>query len=136
MYQKQKLYTDNNSITTATSGMIYGSQWDQVMIWMRGVKNPNASNKPFILNSMGMGNYIGVYPMKTGVNDYKVNNIYDLAGNVIEWTQEVSRGDPYYGGEYDERVPRGGYFYVPYGRSRYKIHKRISTYRHSYLWWI
>ena len=38
---------------------------------------------------MGKGNYNSDSIIKTGSNDnYKMNNIYDLAGNAIEWTME------------------------------------------------
>ena len=44
--------------------------------------------------------------IKTGTNDeYRIKNIYDLAGNVLEWTMEMSTAD--------ERVPRGGNYYGP-----------------------
>lgn len=115
MYDKQKGLTNGNII----SSMIWGSQYDQVMLWMKEVPNPNASSKPFyILDSTSMGNYynVAVYDseganiikvvgtgakLNTGVTTFtKVKNVYDLAGNVNEWTMETY--------DTDSRVQRGG----------------------------
>ena len=101
MYSSQKAYkTANISTSTVTSSMIWGSQWDQIMIWMRGVKNTkNTTNgKFYVTNAVGMGNYgtgdsdTGTSgPVATGNRDeYKVKNVYDLAGNVYDWTLEAS----------------------------------------------
>lgn len=41
-------------------------------------------------NSTVKGNYKADTIIKTGINDnYKMNNIYDLAGNAIKWTMEL-----------------------------------------------
>ena len=81
--------------------MIWGSQWDQIMIWMKEVKNTkNTTNgQYYITNSLGMGNYgtgddsdtSTSSPVSTGKREeYKVKNVYDLAGNVYDWTLEAS----------------------------------------------
>ena len=90
-----------NNETGATSTLIYGTQWDAAMTFLSDVTNPNASNKPYIQDSTGMGNYSGGGGLKT-TGQYAVKNIYDLAGNVLEWTME----------KYDSsnRVVRGGYY--------------------------
>ena len=85
--------------TTAKSTLIYGTQWDAAMTFLSDVTNPNASNKPYIQDSTGMGNYSGGGGLKT-TGQYAVKNIYDLAGNVYEWTME--KFDSY------SRVQRGG----------------------------
>lgn len=90
------------------SHMIWGSQWDQIMIWLKDLKNPLAgTNKYYILNSTNMGNYLNTeikdedgssikkageaFRFKTGELDgTKVKNIYDLAGNAWEWTMEAN----------------------------------------------
>ena len=108
MYAQQKIYSKLalGSSTTATSSMIWGSQWDQIMIWMKEVKNTN-KNSYYVINSLTMGNF-GTSddsysdtsnPAATGCFDVK--NIYDLAGNVFDWTLEA------YGT--DSRVKRGSY---------------------------
>ena len=99
MYAQQKNYSKLalGSTTTKTSSMIWGSQWDQVIIWMKNVEN-KTKNSYYVVNSLGMGNY-GTSddtdtntsaPAKTGNSEnYKVKNIYDMAGNVRDWTLEA-----------------------------------------------
>ena len=62
----------------------------------------------FVRNSTGKGNYSDSdsnnNPAKTGDTNYTAysqKNIYDLAGNIFEWTVEA--------GSSDGRVVRGGY---------------------------
>ncbi len=121
MYAQQKKYSEIADISNqSTSSMIWGSQWDQIMIWMKNVKNNKdvkTINSYYILNSIGMGNYkINADGSKksqerieaTGKSeDYKVKNIYDLAGNLNDWTLEAysthsraSRGGEYRNGTY------------------------------------
>ena len=101
MYAQQKNYSKLalGTSTTATSSMIWGSQWDQIMIWMKEVKNTvNTTNgEYYIINSVGMGNY-NVSGVDDGYSDtdapaptgcFDVKNVYDLAGNVYNWTLEA-----------------------------------------------
>ena len=77
----------SNHYSTVTSTLIYGVQGDAVMRWMENIPNPNVEGKTYIQDSTGMGYYgYSVPPTTTGY--YAVNNIYDLAGNVWEWTME------------------------------------------------
>ena len=105
MYIQQKNYDDlklSNS-TNVKSSMIWGSQWDQIMIWMREVQNTvdTTNGNYYITNSVGMGNFgIGdvdtstLEPVATGnIEAYSVRNVYDLAGNVYEWTLEACNTD-------------------------------------------
>ncbi len=107
MYAQQKLYSSKANITL-TSSMIWGSQWDQIMIWMRTVSNETtyAGTRPFyVINSQGMGNF-GTSAGGTGsianTGYYAVKNIYDLAGNVYDWTLEAYNANI--------RIPRGGVY--------------------------
>ena len=98
MYAQQKSYS-NLALTNSasiTSSMIWGSQWDQIMIWMRGIRN-ESQNSYYVINAVGMGNY-GTgdddtntsAPVATGNREaYNVKNIYDLAGNVYDWSLEA-----------------------------------------------
>ncbi len=102
MYAQQGNYAnlvfgENSKIT---SSMIWGSQWDQILIWMREKENTiNKTNgKYYVTNGLGMGNYNGDddgwnerSEAPTGYQEnYKVKNIYDMAGNMREWTLEYS----------------------------------------------
>ena len=103
--------TANNYISVAST-LIYGVQWDAIMAWIepryKDASNEEAliAEKNFVANSEGRGNYneTGSYNgslATTGSKEeYAVNNIYDLAGNVAEWTMESY-------GHY-ARINRGG----------------------------
>lgn len=113
------------------SSMIYGSQWDQIMIWMKEVKNTEDNSKYYILDSSYMGNYntssggTGKKQVSGYKNAYGVKQIFDLGGNLRDWTTEaystsrrVLRGGAYSsdgssipaGGRYDDG-PEGTYSY-------------------------
>ena len=101
-----------NHYTTVTSTLMYGIQWDAVMKWIEDIPNPNVEGKTYIQDSTGMGwysdNYLEGNPEHlTGIDldggKNKVKNIYDLAGNIREWTMEsyydtgrFTRGGSYY----------------------------------------
>ena len=99
-------FAEENNYKAVQSTLIYGVQWDAVMNWMNDIENSSATStdKKYIIDSTGMGWYSGV--SKTGIDlnggKNQVKKIYDLAGNVYEWTME----------SYDTnfRVPRGGYY--------------------------
>ena len=92
-----------NNYATVTSTLCYGVQWDAVMKWLENIPNLNAIGalKNYIQDSTKMGYYDYSAPTTTGY--YDVNNIYDLAGNVFEWTMESynTNGRVYRGGHYD-----------------------------------
>ncbi len=88
----------------AVSTLVYGVQWDATVRFLK-------TNYPAIeKDSAGYGNYStydssGVFVksevINTGSNDsYKLNNIYDIAGNCSEWTMEAY--------SYSNRIIRGG----------------------------
>ncbi len=89
-----------------TSTMIWGAQWDETMNWLKNTKfkgNESAVDS----DSSSWGNYKDVSvkasdgeteikasgtstKLETGITTYTMaNNIYDLAGNYYEWTQEA-----------------------------------------------
>ena len=88
MYKKAKGIAVNDN---ATSSMIWGSQWDAAMRWM--YNSGNEEKKKYTYDSTGKGNYSGTngnQPIATGsIEAYAVNNIYDMAGNVNDWTIEA-----------------------------------------------
>ena len=117
MYAEQKIYkslvlTESENVT---SSIIWGSQWDQIMIWMKSepskYTDSTYTGKFYVTNAVNMGNfgtisgvddgYIG--PVPTGYSEsYKVKNVFDLAGNVNDRTLETD--DVVY------RVGRGGFY--------------------------
>ncbi len=101
VYLSQSMYPNHKSVV---STLCYGVQWDATMNFVATEKD--------ITDSVLWGNYSdsqgdatsgsGTSNMqyKTGVNSaWKAKNIYDLAGNVSEWTMEANASS---------RVDRGG----------------------------
>ncbi len=112
MYKKCKeLKGNNNKVETS---MILGSQWDRTLMWL---VESGDKTKEQICNSRDWGNYYDstgeaeagngtIRP--TGYSEsWKANNIYDLAGNVYDWTMEANSSN--------NRVLRGGYYYCSGG---------------------
>ena len=95
-YKKEKeLYASSSSVV---SSMIWGCEWDAALRWI----DTNPANGNYVTDSTGKGNYSGTIAA-TGSNPaYKVNNIYDMAGNVYDWTIEAVSTS--------SRVVRGGYY--------------------------
>lgn len=88
-----------NNYTSVTSTLMYGVQWDAIIKWLENIENPNSTDGlKFIQDSTNMGWYSNNYQSgnprrQTGIDLDKnksncVNNVYDLAGNVREWTME------------------------------------------------
>ena len=107
-------FDTNNSYLSVKSTLVYGVQWDFIMKWMEDIENSHSTGslKKYIQDSTEMGwykdNYLdGNVEHLTGIDlkneKNKVKNIYDLAGNVREWTMEsyldtgrFARGGDYY----------------------------------------
>ena len=68
--------------------MVWGCQYDQMMLWMKANNIAVESSKPIenaSKNSGKNGREVG----ETGIVETdKVNNIYDLLGNGIDWSLE------------------------------------------------
>ena len=78
--------------TNVTTTMIWGSQWDATMRWM--YESGDLNKKIYTYNSDGKGNYNSDAIIPTGtIEEYSVNNIYDMAGNVVDWTIEANTDD-------------------------------------------
>ena len=94
--QLARSFAGENGYKTVTSTLCYGVQWDAALKWI----DPNYTG--FAKDSSGKGYYDESSPTTTGYHAEK--KIYDLAGNVWEWTMEsydtgyrVFRGGDYYG---------------------------------------
>ena len=98
LYAKQKDFATSNS--RVESSMIWGSQYDAMLKWI--LLNEQSEK---ILNS-DEGNHSGTVANTGAYNNGSdiINNIYDLDGNVREWTLENS------GDTTKNRVSRGGNF--------------------------
>ena len=106
--QTTAITASSNMKSEINSHLIYGVEWDSILQWLldsQATIGAEASGTKTITiddiqsDSRSWGNYInatgeaatnaGDAPEPGGTNEYwKVNNIYDLAGNVNEWTQE------------------------------------------------
>ena len=84
-YNKSKGVAANSNVTTS---MIWGCQWDAVMRWM--YNSGDNDKKTYTYDSTGKGNYSGSRKATGSDPEYAVNNIYDMAGNVLDWTIEAS----------------------------------------------
>ena len=77
------------------SDLLTGAAWDRTMDWIINQNNRGLTIRDIVLDSKSWGNYqdssfsatgTGSFAKTGAFGDYtKVNNIYDLAGNVKEW---------------------------------------------------
>ena len=124
MYDKQRKFAgknanmENNS-DIMQSSMIYGSQYDAMLNWMlKGSTETKAK-----LFATTNGNHNGSSAVGCGTYNSGsdvINNIYDLEGNVREWTQEVCDTDyrAYRGGRYNgSYAPVYRDYFIPYSTS-------------------
>ena len=137
LYKKCKELNASDKVETR---MIWGCQWDVTMNWLisSGAKTSNEVNK----DSSSWGNYNntsvkandGTTVLKANGTSAKLNtgkttftmanNIYDLAGNCLEWTQEAGSTSvrAYMGGYYNG----DGSFYPASDRNGYIPDRRDS----------
>ena len=104
MYEKcKKLKGSNKNVQT---GMIWGNQYDRTLMWL--IESGNKTKEQVIEDSKDWGNYENTTleyedssgsivtkttptRIPTGSSEFtKANNIYDLSGNVYDWTLEAS----------------------------------------------
>ena len=84
MYAKEKKYATQLTGTKIKSNMIYGSQWDATMRWFAKSKDSNVSTYPVNAQNGVNANYSGSIKPTGSVGS--VNNIYDMSGNVFDFT--------------------------------------------------
>ena len=119
MYKRCKNIKGAN--TNVETGMIWGNQWDRTLMWL--IETGSKTKEQIADDSTSWGNYYNATfeyvnssgstatknegsstRIPTGSAEYtKANNIYDLAGNVRDWTMEANSTDfrVYRGGNYD-----------------------------------
>ena len=118
LYQKEKEYSGQDKLKDVIgSSMIWGSQYDQIMIWMQGNGIDVTSSAP--TNLEGVTTSINT-TRKTGtVSTDKLNNIYDLLGNGYEWSLDVY--DSY------RHVCRGGNYFDNLSPSQRDVRYQTET---------
>lgn len=99
-----KKFEKNNSYSGVTASVMYGVQWDSMLRFIKNEKNN-------VNDSITWGNYPktileftdiygnsyqktseDVYLLRTGSSEQtKTKNIYDIAGNLAEWTMETTK---------------------------------------------
>ena len=103
--------TDTNYGVAST--LIYGTQWDTALKFIGAYDTGEANYDKYPTDSTEMGNYRGASgaddivsvsePAECGAREgFRQKNIYDMAGNVYEWTMEkYSTGRVLRGGDYN-----------------------------------
>ena len=97
-------FANQKGYSSVTSSLIYGVQWDAIMNFIDpAYATGSCAEDSFVRDSTDKGWYSQSGLTTTGSNaNYAVKNIYDLGGNVEEWTMEAYHTDG--------RVSRGGYY--------------------------
>ena len=116
LYNKAKTYAPENASQKVVSSMIWGSQYDAIMNWMKSNNINVTSTTPTDLSigttSKNTTRVTGGANNGQTVSKDKLSNIYDLLGNSLEWTQEA------YNTDFNNRVYRGGYYDISSAPSR------------------
>ena len=141
MYKRCKNIKGAN--TNVETGMIWGNQWDRTLMWL--IETGSKTKEQIADDSTSWGNYYNATfeyvnssgstatknegsstRIPTGSAEYtKANNIYDLAGNVRDWTMEASSSY--------SRVSRGGdYYYNGDGYPADNRYNYIPSYSFSF----
>ena len=107
-YQDSNLNSSNPYYTSksVTSSMIWGSQWDAMLNWML----KDEKTKDFVTSIVG--NRTGARSNTGQYGDDLAKNIFDLSGNVVEWTQEATSNNyrNYRGGSFLKTTDKYGIY--------------------------
>ncbi len=123
-YNLKKACTNVVSSSYAQSTMIYGNQWDEVMNWL--IETEEKTDSEVNSDSSSWGNYATDIKRTSGYSEsWKANNVYDLAGNCGEWTQEANYRYA--------RIGRGGSFQISMSKNdKASIRNTHGTYHNEY----
>ena len=122
----KRMYEKN---TTIVSHLTYGIEWDATLDWM--LRTGTRTQKEINEDSSTWGNtYNDTFSGTKGIantgeyEETKSNNIYDMAGNLFEWTRE------YFGPE-SCAINRGGHMRAYNGEKAYNISAGSRTWMTS-----
>lgn len=130
-----KKFEQNNLYSGISTSVMYGVQWDYMLRFIKSeTNNVNDSitwgNYPTSIlnftdsnqNQYQKGN-TDVYLLRTGSSEQtKTKNIYDIAGNLAEWTMETTRNNV--------NIARGGSYVATIGQlaaSRYAYQNNVAN---------
>lgn len=120
--QAKKIAATMEEGSSLKSHLVYGAEYDSMLSWL--IKSNVKSYDEVAIDSTKWGNYFNnpnafKALMVTGSNeDWSANGIYDIAGNMSEWTQESSI--------HYNAVLRGGKFFY-YGDIYPAAHREIQN---------
>ncbi|MBR2290341.1 MAG: hypothetical protein IJ867_07175, partial [Clostridia bacterium] len=111
VYQAKNMYSQADNIGVVST-LVYGIQWDMILRYVKENEKYNVTDSKLWGNFVGaVGDaetFCGVIQTSGKSEFWKAKNIYDLAGNVQEWTMEgkgasrVRRGATYVADDLDE----------------------------------
>ncbi len=118
--EKARNFANSHNYSSVTSTLCYGVEWDAALNFIdpNYITNetndgyPNCDSNSFVINSTNKGNYNedenindwkGKATLTGSLENYQEKNIYDMGGNLREWTMEV-----FYSPASKSRVLRGG----------------------------
>lgn len=115
MYEYENNYAKYNEALGVTSEMIWGSQWDQMMIFVNG-KGDGEENAFYVAKTGSRNDK--TLSITGGNSKDQVANIFDLEASWTEWTMEIGLN---YNKTTETRINRGDSGYTSSGlaSSRY-----------------
>ena len=120
--------------TGVTSTLCYGVQWDAIMQFIdSNYVNKNCADNSFVKNSTGEWTSDVSENARHTTGFHAINNIYDLGGNVAEWTMEAygSSRRVYRGGRYGgtgSSIPASSRLYINPDNSGNDLGFRVALY--------
>ncbi len=93
----ENMYASSNKNYGIISTLPYAAQWDTALKFIQSYNG----DVNYVTDSTGKGNYTGNLKLAGDSDSYMKKNIYDMAGNVLEWNMIMSS---------NTGVARGGHY--------------------------